>query len=306
MTKTILMTISFVIISASSQARDAHELSLNQMENLTDVVFNALEKNGEFAHVDDVTVQYAKILVEDIANNPQRLREFHNGELVLNEEFVTDYFLKDTFHKIGSTIKDIGTSAIKGIKDIAGGIAALANKALTAVTSSEMVMKFISTITGVVNKLLPFGASALGAALLAVPGGEVLIPVVASVTPVLMKVVTPDNVTEALKIAAATAKVADTFINQAKDDKILKTNLAPTANLLALEKSAHKASKHDREIAGDAYKHGMKGYEALSKYVKKLGKKGWEKLNKKDKEKITAALNKAAAILPLIDVEKLK
>ncbi|OPZ23374.1 MAG: hypothetical protein BWZ03_00538 [bacterium ADurb.BinA186] len=233
------------------------------------------------------------------------LNNIKDGELVLDDQFIADYFLKDTI----STIKDRVSGVLKPVKDavstilspikkIAAGVAYVANKALTAITDNDAIMTLLEVGIGVFNTLLPFGATALAtASLVYPPAAAVLIPVIAAATPILQVVVTPSNVTTALKVAQATASLADQFLNKPK------ATTAPFNKMLALEKKAPKASKE----VGQGLELTFKGGLMLQNFIKDAKKSGrWDKLSKSDQTTILKAADKANKTATLIDPEKLQ
>ena len=274
-------------------------------KNIAIGIVDQLKAQGEFANADEATLDMAKELVTSIVNNPNLLDDFKNGDLVLDEQFVADYFIKDTIQSIGTTVSSVGSSIVNTlsgiggrvfstIKDLAGGIASIANKALSAITDNDAVMFLLETGIGIFNKLIPIGATVLGSALLFIPGAEVLIPVVAAVTPILMAVVTPTNVTTALKVAAATAKLADAFLNRDK-----ASLAAGSSMVLALEAKSQKVSKKE---AGKALKMGLAGGKAIQEFLHK----NLKKLSKTERRQLTLAADKANKLTTLLDTKKLK
>jgi hypothetical protein len=305
MKKLLFLFASLFIISTNLSAAISDDLEAITAKNIAIGIVDQLKAQGEFANADEATLDMAKELVTSIVNNPNLLDDFKNGDLVLDEQFVADYFIKDTIQSIGTTVSSVGSSIVNTlsgiggrvfstIKDLAGGIASIANKALSAITDNDAVMFLLETGIGIFNKLIPIGATVLGSALLFIPGAEVLIPVVAAVTPILMAVVTPTNVTTALKVAAATAKLADAFLNRDK-----ASLAAGSSMVLALEAKSQKVSKKE---AGKALKMGLAGGKAIQEFLHK----NLKKLSKTERRQLTLAADKANKLTTLLDTKKLK
>ncbi len=303
--------IPLLLASATITAADYTFENLQDLDqkDIAQAVFDNLKEQGEFGNADDETLEIANNVVQTIVTDPDLFAQFNSGDLNL-EEYVTEYFLKDTVKKVVDTTKKVGTkivdttkkigsSVFKTLKDVASGIASVANKTLTAITSSETIMKIIGVSVGIANKLIPYGANALGLALLAIPGAEPLIPVIAAAAPILKKVVTPTNVTKALEIAQSTASLADGFLNPKA------ASLAPSG-LMAIEKKAKKdGKKSDREVAGEAIELALKGARAVEEYVQKMKPSEWDKLPKSTKDKLLNAINKVNKASALVDTNKL-
>ncbi len=309
----LFASLSFLSTSGVSATTDLNSI---EAQNMAIGIMDTLKNQGEFADTDETTLGMAKEIIQTIVSDPNLLQDFKNGDLVLDEQFVADYFLTDTFRSVkdavggvlkpvkslGSTIlkpiKDVGSLVFDTVKKLSAGIASIANKTLSAITNNDAVMFLLETGVGIFNKLIPFGANALGLALLFVPGAEVLIPVIAVATPILMKVITPDNVTLALKVAAATASLADSFLNPEK------ASYAPRSAMLSLEK---KVKNRDRKTAGEAMELTLKGGRALQQYIKNSMKSGeWDKLPKSTRQKLLSTADKVNKATALIDAEKLK
>jgi len=241
------------------------------------------------ADMNSVKTDIAKDVVNTILSDKELLNAYENGSLNLDDQFVADHFgekIKKATKKVTSTVKK-GTkkvvSKLPVVKEIAGDVAALANKALSKITNNDQLMKALKTTAGVINKVLPIGTEALGLGLGYVPVvGPVLSKAVDKVAPYLEKAVTPDNMEKALMMAAKVAEVADALLNPVKDmtpaqiDKLVEVAVAEAEKPVVMENTSIKPDDKNEmdaknnDLKGKAIELTLKGAQAIIKFVETL------------------------------------
>ncbi len=241
------------------------------------------------ADMNSVKADIAKDVVNSILSDKELLEAYENGSLNLDDQFVADHFgekIKKATKKVTSTVKK-GTkkvvSKLPVVKEIAGDVAALANKALSKITNNDQLMKALKTTAGVINKVLPIGTEALGLGLGYVPVvGPVLSKAVDKVAPYLEKAVTPDNMEKALMMAAKVAEVADALLNPVKDmtpaqiDKLVEVAVAEAEKPVVMENTSIKPDyknemdAKNNDLKGKAVELTLEGARAILKFVDTL------------------------------------
>lgn len=309
-----LVTILALLFFLSAQLM-AYTSSEQARANIAGAYFDELNSQGEFSDMDQSSIDLAKQIVQSIASDPAMLRDYQNGNLVLDEQYV-DYFLKDSITGVLRTagsvkdkvsdvlkpVKDVLSTALSPVKKLTAGIAHIANKSLSAIVDNDAIMTLLDAGIGVLNTLIPYGGAALFSAVFAssvtFPPLAILLPVITAAIPVLEVVVTPNNVATALKVARATASLADQFLNKDKQ----KATTAPDSSLIALEKKAAKPAKE----VGEALELTFKGGSMLQSFIKKAKQSGqWKKFSEKEQKELLRAADKANKIAGLIDPAKL-
>lgn len=229
----------------------------------------------------------AKDVVNSILSDKALLNAYENGSLNLDGQFVVDHFgerIKKATKKVTSTVKK-GTkkvvSKLPVVKEIAGDVASLANKALSKITKSDQLMNALKTSAGVINKLLPIGTNALALGIGYVPVvGPVLSKAVDKVAPYLEKAVTPDNMEKALMMAAKVAEVADALLNPVKDmtpaqiDDLAEAAEDEDERPVVMEntsvKSDDKMIPVENDVKGKAVELTLEGARHIIKFVQTL------------------------------------
>lgn len=293
MKKFLLIFSSLCVLSAHATTSNIfNDLNSFEQKNIVSSVMNELKDEGQFENADENTIKAAQYLVQDIISNPQLLLNFQNGDLILDDQFVANYFLKNTLDSIGNFLSG-------SIRDIAGAIASVANKTLTALTSSKVIMESIKAGIKVINILLPIGATMIaGASFLGLTpvGGALLTVALGTAAKIFNEIVNPTNVETALKLAVVGTNLADTLLNPPKE-----ADEAPS--MPSLEKKSQKASQ--KQI-GESMLMVLKIGKSVEQYIDKIGESGWKKIDKKSQQKLLNLVNKAHKIAASIDPKKLK
>lgn len=248
---------------------------------------------------DEMSLSIAKDMVGELLSDPMMVQDIQNGDLVLDDAIMADYFLKDTFSSIYGHISELTSVVFKGIKDVTKGAIHLASKTLNAITDSKELMFLLKIGVGIANALIPVGATVLGGALVSTGVGLGLIPVIAAVTPVLMAVVTPGNVETALKVAAASTKLADAYLNPVQE-----ASTAPEADILVA--THKKAGKVSTQQLGTGVLMLLKANKALGEYVQAINQSNkWNKLPKASKKHILDALDASNKVIAKVDTNRI-
>lgn len=263
-----------------------------QSSVMADAIFDQLYNSGALGDIDDETAALTKELTRNLLANPEVMRDIKNGTLKLDEEFVNYAFgskIKDAGKKAVSTVKDAGKKTISAVKDVGGkvidktkyaarkvkvtfkkvapkviktskelakSIAATSNKVMTAIVENDKLMAAIEKTVDVASTLAPIVSPILGAALLAVPGGAMLIAPLSALTSVLIAL-DGEDVSQFLTAVQATTNLADAVLNNgdvlaASADAA--TEIGKTVISAVSEKPVNPKTQEDVKIAGDTVK----------------------------------------------------
>ncbi len=311
MKKFLLVFASLFVLSLQAKA-EGFLSGLNSIEqkNIIASVMNELNAEGQFGNADATTLQMAGNLVQSIVSDPQLLQSFENGDLVLDEQFVADYFFKDTLGSIGGAISGAASTLLKfvspvfnSVKDAAAFIVSVANRTLSYITDSRIIMETIKAGIKVTSILLPFGVTAGATALagLFFPPASVpiavgvLVPILGVATTVFAETVKAEYVIAGIKMLKAGTELMDTVLNPPK-----KADEAPS--MLAIEQKNKPASK--KQI-GEALLLSLKMGKVVEDYLNKIGESGWKKLSTQEKKLFTGFLNRKNKLAASIRIDKL-
>jgi hypothetical protein len=328
-------------LNLAASSVDLNSLNDEQMRQFAGDVFDSMNQKGAFGDLDDESAELAKSIAQTIVGDPQLLQDYQDGTLKLDDQFVADYAIgknikkaagkvtdkvKDVGGKVVDKVTDIGKAGVSKVKkisakvfntakDAASAIASVANTVLSTVTSNETFMRVMSISIGVFNKVSPYAAAAIGAVLVVtVPaGGVAMAAALNTAIGVLNKVITPDTFNAAMKIAAATAALADATLNKNGSKSAAVADLAEgvkegiaiipdyVAPAAAAKASSDKPATNQQK--GEAVKMVGEGTTALAEYVA-----GLSDIQKRDPKMkpIFDALNAGKAVAASLNLQALK
>lgn len=269
--------VAFLMFNISPQAAEfSQKLNDNTTaQMLTSAVFSQMESEGVFFNLDDEAVIAAKGVVNTILGDKNLFNAYKNGDLVLDEKIIADYFfgplgeaIEDIGKKVGEGIKDVATTVVGGIKTAAEKTLELAKKALpivkealkrtvhfanvaiTTLKDNKTVNAILMDSILIADKIIEVGGPIAGEALIAVPYvGPVLGPAVATASKILPHVVTPENVQKALLVASVTTGIADALINPEKQPAAPAAAAAAQAPSMDIKTALQVSLKYKNQLS---------------------------------------------------------